>query len=78
MIFGTDQRDERTLASILGVPPFTIKNYLNAAKIYGYPGLERNLLLLYQYNLKSVGVGSSADDAALLKELILKMTLVQQ
>ncbi|MFM2117738.1 MAG: polymerase subunit delta [Bacteroidota bacterium] len=78
MIFGTDQRDERTLASILGVPPFSIKNYLTAAKIYGYPGLERNLLLLYQYNLKSVGVGSSADDAALLKELILKMTLVQR
>lgn len=77
MIFGTDQRDERTLASILGVPPFSIKNYLSAAKIYGYPGLERNLLLLYQYNLKSIGVGSSADDASLLKELILKMTRLQ-
>lgn len=76
MIFGTDQREERTLAGILGVPPFSIRNYLAAAKIYGYPGLERNLLLLYQYNLKSVGVGSSADDASLLKELILKMTRI--
>ena len=75
MIFGTDQRDERTLAGVLGVPPFSIKNYLTAARIYGYPGLERIMLLLYQYNLKSVGVGSFADDASLLKELILKMTL---
>lgn len=74
MLFGTDTKDEKALAGLMGVPPFAVKNYLAAAKVYGYNGLEKNLLLLYQYNLKSVGVGSTADDASLLKELIIKMT----
>jgi DNA polymerase-3 subunit delta len=74
MLFGADTKDEKALAGLIGVPPFAVKNYLAAASVYGYAGLEKNLLLLYQYNLKSIGVGSTADDASLLKELIIKMT----
>lgn len=75
MLFGTDATDDRTIASQLGIPPFSIRNYKEAARLYGYKGTELNLLLLHQYNLKSVGVGAaSTDDSSLLKELIFKMT----
>ena len=75
MLFGTDATDDRTIAGQLGIPPFSIRNYKEAARLYGYKGTELNLLLLHQYNLKSVGVGAaSTDDSSLLKELIFKMT----
>jgi DNA polymerase-3 subunit delta len=75
MLFGTDTSDDRLLASQLGIPPFSIRNYKEAARLYGYKGIEFNLLLLHQYNLKSVGVGAPAtEDASLLKEIIVKMT----
>ncbi|MBM3412977.1 MAG: DNA polymerase III subunit delta [Bacteroidetes bacterium] len=78
MLFGVDSTDERALAAHLGIPPFSIRNYKEAARLYGYQGAERTLLLLHQYNLKSVGVGAPAiEDAALLKELVFKMTTDQ-
>ncbi len=75
MLFGADTSDDRSLASQLGIPPFSIRNYKEAARLYGYQGTELTLLLLHQYNLKSVGVGAtSTEDSSLLKELIFKMT----
>ncbi|MBM3413669.1 MAG: DNA polymerase III subunit delta [Bacteroidetes bacterium] len=78
MLFGVDTADERSLAAQLGIPPFSIRNYKEAARLYGYQGTELTLLLLHQYNLKAVGVGAPAtEDAALLKELVFKMTTNQ-
>ncbi len=75
MLFGADTSDDRSLAGQLGIPPFSIRNYKEAARLYGYQGTELTLLLLHQYNLKSVGVGAtSTEDSSLLKELIFKMT----
>lgn len=75
MLFGVDTSDDRSLAGQLGIPPFSIRNYKEAARLYGYQGTELTLLLLHQYNLKSVGVGAtSTEDSSLLKELIFKMT----
>lgn len=74
MIFGAPGNDEKTIASAIGVNPFFMKDYMQASKLYQYQGVERALLLLHQYNLKSVGVNSSgATDAALLKEMVYKM-----
>jgi DNA polymerase-3 subunit delta len=74
MIFALTAPDEKTTASALGVSPYFIKDYLQAAKNYGFAGTENVLLLLHQYNLKSVGVGSiNTEDGALLKELVTKM-----
>jgi DNA polymerase-3 subunit delta len=74
MIFGIPGPDEKTTASVLGVSPFFVKDYLTAAKNYGFSGTENALLLLHQYNLKSVGVGSvNVEDGSLLKELIAKL-----
>ena len=57
------QGDERTVATQIGVNPFFVKDYIQASRHYGYPGVEKILLLLHQYNLKSVGVGSGSADA---------------
>jgi DNA polymerase-3 subunit delta len=74
MIFGIPGPDEKTAASVLGVSPFFVKDYLTAAKNYGFAGIENALLLLHHYNLKSVGVGSvNVEDASLMKELVAKL-----
>ena len=74
MIFGANTSDEKTIATQIGVNPFFMKDYMQAARLYTYPGVEKVLLLLHQYNLKSVGVGSvGTEDASLMKEMVVKM-----
>jgi DNA polymerase-3 subunit delta len=74
MVFGAGSHEEKTVAAAIGVNPFFVKDYLNAANIYKFEGVERVLLLLHQYNLKSVGVNDSGTpDASLLKEIVVKM-----
>jgi DNA polymerase-3 subunit delta len=74
MIFGQPARDEKGVAAAIGVNPFFVKDYLAAVRNYNYEGIENGLLLLHVYNLKSVGVGSvGAEDASLLKELVVKV-----
>jgi len=74
MIFGAGTRDEKLLATNIGVTPYFLKQYVRAAELYQYPGIERTLLLLNQYNLKSVGIGDTGTEtASLLKELVIKM-----
>lgn len=73
MVFGAGQ-DEKVVAAAIGVNPFFAKDYLQAAKVYDYQGVERVLLLLHQYNLKSIGVNSAGtEDGSLLKEMIVKI-----
>jgi DNA polymerase-3 subunit delta len=74
MLFGIPGPDEKTAAAALGVSPFFVKDYLLAAKNYGFTGTENAILLLHQYNLKSVGVGSvNVGDGALMKEMVVKL-----
>lgn len=74
MVFGAGTQDEKTVATTIGVNPYFVKDYLQAARLYTYPGVEKALLLLHTYNLKSVGVGSmGTEDASLMKELVVKM-----
>jgi DNA polymerase-3 subunit delta len=74
MIFSIPGPDEKTIASVLGVSPFFVKDYLAAFKNYGFSGTENAILLLHHYNLKSVGVGSTnTEDGSLLKELLVKI-----
>lgn len=76
MLFGQAGYDEKNAATIIGVSPFFIKDYLLAAKNYTYEGIESVLLLLHEYNLKSIGINSiNAEDASLMKEMVVKMML---
>jgi DNA polymerase-3 subunit delta len=74
MIFAASSGDEKSIASMIGVSPFFIKDYIQAVNRYGYEGVERAILLLHEYNLKSVGVNDAGTpDASLLKELAVKI-----
>ena len=74
MIYGLNTRDEKTIAASLGVNTFFVKDYLKATSVYNYADVEKLLLLLSDYNLKSIGINNSgAPDASLLKEMVVKM-----
>lgn len=74
MVFGAGTADEKEIAAAIGVNPYFMKDYLEAAKLYTYPGIEKALLVLHHYNLKSVGIGNAgAGDGSLLKEMVVKM-----
>ena len=74
MIFGQASKDEKLVASNIGVNPYFVKDYMITAKNYGFEGVENALLLLHAYNLKSVGVNDmGSSDASLMKELVVKL-----
>jgi DNA polymerase-3 subunit delta len=74
MIFGAGTNNEKSIATSIGVNPYFMKDYMQAARLYTYPEVEKVLLLLHNYNLKSLGVGSTGTtDASLLKEMLVKM-----
>ena len=65
---------EKALAAAIGITEWKLKEYTQAARVYSAQAVEKNILLLNQYNLKSIGVDNAgADDGQLLKELIVKM-----
>lgn len=74
MVFGSPSKDEKSIAATIGVTPYFIKDYMQAANLYSYEGVERILLLLHNYNLRSIGINDAGtEDASLLKEMVLKM-----
>lgn len=74
MVFGVGGSDEKAIAAAIGVNPFFAKDYIQASRIYDYQGVERILLLLHQYNLRSIGINSAgAEDGSLMKEMVCKM-----
>lgn len=74
VLYSMQQRDEKTVASTLGVNPYFVRDYLGAAGKYDMEGVEKVLLLLHQFNLRSVGVhDGGTSDAGLLKEMVVKM-----
>jgi DNA polymerase III subunit delta len=75
MLAGLSNRDDKTVASTLGIAPFLVRDYNAALKTYGQTGIEKIILLLNNYNLKSLGMHKgNATDAELLKELAFKIT----
>lgn len=74
MMFSIPQNDEKTAAATLGISPFFIKDYQMAIRNYSLEGVENILLLLHDYNLRSLGVNDAGSkDASLLKEMVVKM-----
>ncbi len=74
MIHGLNSRDEKTVAASTGINPFFVKDYLKAVTVYSFPQVEKAILLLNQYNLKSVGVSDAGtEDGSLLKEMVYKI-----
>lgn len=73
-IFGMNDKSEAGLKPHFYFNATAVKNALEAVRNYGYPGIERIILLLHQYNLKGIGIGDAGTlDASLLKEMVVKM-----
>lgn len=73
LLFGV-KGGEKEMAAALGVHPFFLKDYTSAARKFGPEGTERAILLLHQYNLRSIGINDSGnEDGELMKELVFRM-----
>ena len=73
-IFGLADKSEAAVKPLFYNNPFAAKQALETAKKYNYNGVEQTLLLLHEYNLKSVGINDSGtSDASLLKEMVVKI-----
>lgn len=67
-------KSSKELAGLLGVSPFFIRDYTDAARKYHQVGAERAILFLHEYNLRSLGVQDSGTESSeLLKELVYKI-----
>ncbi|MBS4043557.1 MAG: DNA polymerase III subunit delta [Chitinophagaceae bacterium] len=74
LIFSANGGDDKSIAASLGINPYFMKDYLLASKNYRYEGVEKILLLLHQYNLRSIGINdNNTNDAELLKEFVVKV-----
>lgn len=74
MVLSLPAREEKTVAAAIGVSPYFVKDYLHSAARYDSYGVEKILLLLHTYNLRSLGVDDAGtEDMSLLKEMIVKM-----
>lgn len=74
MVYGIPSREEKTIAAAIGVHGFFVKDYLQAAQRYSAQGIEKIILLLHHYNLRSIGIDDAGTpDAMLLKEMVVKM-----
>jgi DNA polymerase-3 subunit delta len=74
MVYSIQAPDERSVASAIGVNNFFVKDYIQTASRFNATEIEKMLLLLYEYNLKGVGINDSGtEDADLLKEMVVKM-----
>ena len=66
-------KDRSNLARDLGVNPYFVKDYEQAARSYNYEKTMTIISYLREYDLKSKGLESNAEDGALLKELMFKI-----
>jgi DNA polymerase-3 subunit delta len=65
---------DKAASAAIGVPEWKMREYVQAARLYNNTAVERNILLLQQFNLRSLGVNDAGtEDGQLLKELLVKM-----
>jgi DNA polymerase-3 subunit delta len=75
-IFQMTDKSEKALTPLFYKNPFAAKQALETVINYSYNGVEQALMLLHEYNLKSVGIrNAGAPDASLMKEMAVKIIL---
>jgi DNA polymerase-3 subunit delta len=71
VIHGTQDKSEGHLASVLGVSPFFVKDYLSAARQYSLNHVAKAIKAIRHADNASKGIESgSMDESAILKELV--------
>lgn len=67
-------KNPAALASTLGVAPFLVSQYTQAARIYNPKKLAENIAILQEYDLKSKGIDNATiPEGELLKEMIYRL-----
>ncbi|MDB5246526.1 MAG: holA [Segetibacter sp.] len=73
-ILSMDDKSENAVKGLFSNNFYAAKEGLAAAKAFGIQGTEKILLLLHEYNLRSIGINDTGtSDAGLLKEMVVKM-----
>ncbi len=73
-IFDMPDKSEKAVSELFYRNFFAARQALLTYKIYGFAEIEKILLLLHHYNLKSVGVNDTGTaDAELMKEMAIKI-----
>ncbi len=73
-LFVMETRTEQTLFTFFNRNSFAAKTAMQAIKNYNYDGIEKLLLTLHHYNLRSIGINDGATkDSGLLKEMVVKI-----
>lgn len=73
-VFQMGDQSERALRPVFYNNPYAARQALETVLNYSYSGVEQTLMLLHEYNLKSVGINSiGVSDASLMKELAVKI-----
>ncbi|PZD77242.1 DNA polymerase III subunit delta [Mesonia sp. K7] len=76
MYHGLKDKSNKNAASVLGVHPFFMEDYVTAAKNYPMKKISQNIEALREIDGKSKGVNSvSASEGDLYKELLVKIML---
>ena len=66
-------KSQQNLARELGISPFFVKDYEQAARSFNYGKTMQIISYLREYDLKSKGVDSTTDHGGLMKELVFKI-----
>lgn len=73
-VFQMPDKTEKALRPMFYNNPYAARQALETVLNYSYTGVEQTILLLQEYNLKSIGVNSiGVSDASLMKELAVKI-----
>lgn len=73
-IFQMSDKSERAIRPLFYNNSFAAKQALETVMNYSYAGVEQALMLLHDYNLKSVGINNAGvSDASLMKEMAVKL-----
>lgn len=74
MIHQASDKSERSLASLIGVNPFFVKEYLIAARNYPLNKVVQNIKFLHEADLQSKGIGfGTKKEGPVLTELVYKL-----
>lgn len=73
-VFQMPDKSEKALRPMFYNNPYAVRQALETSLNYSYSGVEQTLMLLHEYNLKSVGINNAGiPDASLMKELAVKI-----
>ncbi len=71
-----NDRSRASVAESLGVPPFFVTDYENAARNYPLPAVIDVVSILHEFDLKTKGIESaSTDDGELLQEMVSRIIM---